>query len=133
MMYIGTSLGRCLQSLLAGKVSEDEVLCIITRTRAPTYERYIEVVKEYFSFGNDYATNPSEYELSMYEWEHVEELAAKLWNTGRIHQPRLYSDGSAMFLVLEEPWLYVSPLNRNANPAVVDAWEKYKMMDELTK
>ncbi len=52
MMYIGTSLGGCLLSLMSKEVSEDEVMVIITRTDAPDYEQYINVVKSYHAQGN---------------------------------------------------------------------------------
>ena len=38
-MYIGNSLGGCLQSILRGEVPEDQVLMIITRTKCETYEQ----------------------------------------------------------------------------------------------
>ena len=36
MMYIGTSLGGCLLSIMGGEVSEDDVMFIVTRTLSPT-------------------------------------------------------------------------------------------------
>jgi hypothetical protein len=30
-------------------------------------------------------------------------------------------------------WMEVSPIGLNQNPAVVEAYEKYKMLDNLTK
>ena len=52
MMYIGTSLGGCLVSLMHNEVSEDEVMFIVTRTFCPDYDAFIQVVEQYYSEGN---------------------------------------------------------------------------------
>lgn len=137
MMYIGTSLGGCLRSLMANEVSEDDVMFIVTRTDCPDYERYIKVVDAYHAHGNPYSRNSQMYELDDYPLEKVRDLAARLWYSGKIHQPRTFVGGSGSY---RHPanyghglWLEVAPSNRNTNPAVVEAYEKYKMLDALTK
>jgi len=139
MLYIGTSLGRCLLSLMRGEVSEDEVMFIVTRTDCPDYERYINVVDAYHAQGNPYASDPSQYELNDYPLEKVRDLAALLWHSGKIHQPRTFV-GNVGGRPYRHPvgyrngiWMQVVPTNQNTNPSVVEAWEKYKMLDELTK
>ena len=99
MMYIGTSLGGCLLSLLAGEVSEDEVMFIVTRTDCPDYDKFIGVVKF------DSEGRKSEH---YYPYNHPAKLGHGLW-------------------------MQVVPTNDNTTPAVVEAWEKYKMLDNLTK
>ena len=131
MMYIGTSLGGCLQSILRGEVSEDQVLMIITRTKCETYELYVGVIKLYYDEGNQYSRNSQRYDFSRFDFETVMDLASKLYNSGRIHQPRLFS-GNGYFGV-GELWLQVVPTNKNSSPAVVDAYEKYKIVDALTR
>jgi hypothetical protein len=128
-MYIGNSLGRCLNSILRGEVSSDEVLCIITRTRAEDYSRYIEVVKQYYDLGDsvDYG-----YNLSIHDWEQVKELATELWYAGKIHQPRLYIS-YVKSVGPGDIWLEVVPTNKSTNQAVVDAYEKYRILASLTK
>jgi len=69
MMYIGTSLGGCLNSLMANEVSEDEVMFIVTRTLCPSYETYIQVVEQYYAEGIPYQrrsdlSNLGEYDLT---------------------------------------------------------------------
>jgi hypothetical protein len=59
MMYIGTSLGGCLLSLMANEVSEDNVMFIVTRTMCPTFESFINVVRAYHAEGNPYSNNPA--------------------------------------------------------------------------
>jgi hypothetical protein len=139
MMYIGTSLGGCLLSLMNGEVSEIEVMFIVTRTNCPEFEQYIAVVESYHSQGNPYASNPELYELRDHPLEKVIELASRLWYAGKIHQPRTFvGDGSGR--PFRHPagyghglWMQVVPINQNTNPAVMEAWEKYKMLDVLTK
>jgi len=143
MMYIGTSLGGCLLSLMAGEVSEDQVMFIVTRTMCPDYERYIQVVKQYYAEGNPHARNPAQYGLGDYDLTNVVELATKLYFTGRIHQPRVFDNEGRTIgyhYYYEHPaklgnglWMQVVPTIENTTPAVVEAYEKYKMLDNLTK
>lgn len=139
MLYIGTSLGGCLQSLLAGEVSEDEVMVIITRTDCPDYEKYVNVVKRYHESGNIGARHSDRYEFNEYELEDVLKLAERLWYRGKIHQPRTFAGGggaygySHPFRMSTKLWWQVVPTIDNSTPAVIDAYEKYKMLDTLTK
>ena len=139
MMYIGTSLGGCLLSLMAGEVSEDEVMFIVTRTMCPDYDSYINVVKAYHARGNPYSRNPARYSLGDHPLDNVISLATRLYYSGRIHQPRVFvSEGSD--LPYTHPaklghglWMQIVPTNDNTTPVVMEAYEKYKMLDALTK
>lgn len=139
MMYIGTSLGGCLQSILANEVSEDEVMFIVTRTDCPDYEKFINVVKMYHAQGNIGARRAERYEIGDYDLEHVLNIAEHLWYCGKIHQPRTFAGSGGIlgyqhpFQMGDELWWQVVPTNTNSNPTVVDAYEKYKMLDVLTK
>jgi hypothetical protein len=136
MMYIGTSLGKCLRSILLGEVSEDDVLLIITRTMTPDLEGFIVVVKQYYDEGNYTAHQPQDYDLSVKPWEEVEALATDLYISGKIHQPRNFSTLGSQFIhpdLSNDTWVEVSPKSRNTTSAVVEAYEKYKMLDALTK
>jgi hypothetical protein len=139
MQYIGTSLGGCLKSILAGEVSEDEVMFIVTRTDAPDYEKFVGVVKMYHANGNPGARSSHRYEIGDYELEDVLKLAERLWYKGKIHQPRTFAGGGSAFgyshpfQVGDSLWWQVVPTNTNTNPIVVDAYEKYKVLDALTK
>lgn len=136
MMYIGTSLSGCLLSLLNNEVSEDDVMLIITRTDCPKYEQYVEVVKRYHESDNYVRVNLKG-KLSEKPLEDVLRLAERLWYQGKIHQPRSYvSLGgyfSHPFSKYDILWWEVVPTLDNNTPAVVDAYEKYKMLDTLTK
>jgi len=140
MMYIGTSLGGCLKSLMAGEVSIDEVMFIVTRTMCPDYEKYIQVVKQYYAEGNLYARNPSRYDLSESSLDDVIEMASRLYYLGKIHQPRVFVEEGGFGVAYQHPteygnglWMQVVPTNTNTTPAVVEAYEKYKMLDALTR
>ena len=141
-MYIGTSLGSCLLSLLAGEVSEDQVMFIVTRTFCPDYDAFMQVVQQYHGHYH-YARNPAQYGLGDYDLNEVKNLATRLYFSGRIHQPRVFDDEgrkAGHSYPYNHPaklghglWMKVVPTNDNSTPAVVEAWEKYKMLDNLTK
>ena len=135
-MYIGTSLGRCLRSILSSEVSEDDVLLIITRTMTPDLEAFIEVVRQYYDDGNYSSYQPQDYDLSVKSWEEVEALATLLYTSGKIHQPRNFATLGSQFIhpdLSNDLWVEVSPKSRSTTPMVVEAYEKYKMLDALTK
>ena len=143
MKYIGTSLGGCLNSLMANEVSEDEVMFIVTRTFCPDYNSLMQVVEQYYAEGIPITRSAYSYSLSEYDLTNVKELATRLYFSGRIHQPRLFSeqgrqDGHSY--PYNHPaklgnglWMQVVPTNDNSTPVVVDAYEKYKLLDNLTK
>jgi len=143
MMYIGTSLGGCLLSLMNNEVSEDQVMFIVTRTFCPDYDAFMQVVQQYHAEGNPNARNPAQYGLGDYDLNEVKNLATRLYFSGRIHQPRVFDDESRRAghsYPYNHPaklghglWMQVVPTNDNSTPAVVEAWEKYKMLDNLTK
>ena len=136
MMYIGTSLGRCLRSILMDEVSEDEVLLLITRTQSKDYESFLTIVKQYYEDGNWSSLRPEDYDLAVKPWEEVEALASRLYKSGKIHQPRNFALLGSQFIhpdLSNDVWVEVSPKNRNTTPAVVQAYEQYKLLDSLTK
>ena len=135
MMFIGTSLGGCLQSILAGEVSEDDVLCIISRTAAKDIEGIMRVVEQYCGNGNMFATNPNNYsKLRDFPLEEVKDLAWRLYLSGKIHQPRMINDDVGFVhpeLSRYNLWLEIAP-SPNDTPAVVNAYNHYKMLLSLT-
>ena len=143
MMYIGTSLGGCLNSLMANEVSEDEVMFIVTRTLCPDYETFMMVVEQYYAEGTPITRSTYSYELSTYDLTKVKELATRLYFSGKIHQPRVFDDQgkkAGHSHPYNHPaklgkglWMQVVPSNDNSNPAVVEAYEKYRILDALTK
>jgi hypothetical protein len=142
-MYIGTSLGGCLLSLMNNEVSEDEVMFIVTRTLCPTYDTFMQVVEQYYAEGNPHSRNPAQYGLGDYDLNEVKNLATRLYYSGRIHQPRVFDDvgrRAGHYYPYNHParlgqglWMQVVPTNDNSTPSVIEAYEKYKMLDALTK
>ena len=143
MMYIGTSLGGCLVSIMHNEVSEDDVMFIVTRTLCPDYDTFMQVVEQYYAEGNPYQRRSNLSTLGEYDLTDVKALATRLYFSGRIHQPRVFDDEghrAGHSYPYNHPaklgqglWMQVVPTNDNSTPAVVEAWEKYKMLDNLTK
>ena len=136
MMYIGTSLGGCLMSILSGEVSKDDVLFIVTRTNCPDEESFIKVVEGYHRDGNPYSRNSANYELGAhFSLETVLELGDYLWHAGKIHQPRTYgADTGYVHAELgKQLWIEVIPPNKMRNPAVKNLWDQTKMLVSLTQ
>jgi|OM-RGC.v1.025425962 hypothetical protein len=135
MMLVGTSFGGCLKSLMAGEVSEDDVLVIITRTAFKDYDGLMRVVEQYHNDGNKWATKPGNYELSEFDLDEVKELAHRLYEHGKIHQPRLNNNFQGFVhpeMTRDEVWLEIAPKATDA-PAVVNAYNQYKMLVMLTR
>ena len=136
-MLIGTSFGGCLKSILSGEVSEDHVLMIITRTQAKDLESVINLAERYYREGNNYATVSSNYEFDKStDVESVKALAGRLYLAGKLHQPRLFGHTTGFVhpdMSRAALWMEVHPVGINDNPAVIDAYEKYRMLDALTK
>ena len=135
MMLIGTSFGGCLKSIMAGGVSEDDVLVIITRTAFKDHDGLMRVVEQYHNDGNKWATKPGNYELSEFDVDEVKELAQRLYEHGKIHQPRLNNNFQGFVhpeMNRDQLWLEIAPRPTDA-PAVVNAYNQYKMLVELTK
>lgn len=137
MMLIGTSFGGCLKSILAGEVSEDDVLIIIARTQANDLNAVINLAERYYREGNNYATIKSNYDFDENtELDEVKALAARLYLAGKLHQPRMYEHGSGFIhpkMSRAALWMEVNPIGLNDNPAVIEAYEKYRVLDRLTK
>lgn len=137
MMLIGTSFGGCLKSILSGEVSEDDVLLIIARTQVNDLEGVMALAERYYREGNGYATVSSNYDFDeSIDLDSVKALAARLYLGGKIHQPRLYEHGPGFIhpeMSRAALWMEVSPIGLNTNPAVIDAYEKYRILDSLTR
>lgn len=128
MMLVGTSLGGCLRSLLAGEVSEQDVLMIIAHTSFPSQHGLDSVVNSYFPVEDDFAAN-----------EEAHEIARRLYEHGKIHQPRLFTKSfdhlhpEIARLSHTNVWLNVAPVYAGNNEAVINAYERYRMLALLVK
>ena len=124
MRYIGTSLGRCLRSILLGEVSSEQVFLISTATRSETKEQYLGIVKQYYQGGF------GDYDITQWSWEEVEKLALELWYSGKIHQPRNFGAGP-LFPTGFKLWFEIIPPHLLEEPAAKDLWEKLKVIARL--
>jgi hypothetical protein len=128
---------------MANEVSEEDVMFIVTRTMCPDYNSFMQVVEQYYAEGTPITRSTYSYELSTYDLTKVKELATRLYYSGRIHQPRVFDDAgrraghsypsSHPVRLGHGLWMQVVPTNDNSTPAVVEAYEKYKVLDTLTK
>ena len=75
---IGKSLSTCTKDILDGTIDEGEVLLICTSTRHP------------FDEPNHF------YDMRYFDNMEESALVQRLWNQGRIHQPRMCSDSYNM-------------------------------------
>lgn len=124
-LYIGTSLGRCLRSMLLGEVSYDQVLLISTGTWAETKESYLDVVRGYHS-----GVGASDYDMATWSLEEVSALALKLWCNGKIHQPRNFG-GRPLFPSYSDIWIEIFPPQVLENPAAKDLWNQLSIIARL--
>ena len=127
MQYIGTSLGRCLRSILLGEVSSEQVFLTSTGTRSTTKKQYLDVIKQYYQERDMY----SGYDLKPWSWEEVEKLAIELWDNGKIHQPRNFGANPLFPTTSSLIWFEIIPPEILKEPAAKDLWEKLKVIARL--
>ncbi len=129
-MKIGTSLGKCVKSLLDGDVAYDDVLFIVSNTRGENEERLKEIMSEYWYGYN--RSNPA-YDLSAYTFEEFNEVAVNLFRDGKLFQPRLHIKdtwGNAHGL---KDTLYDIVPSIGSSEAAKNAWDAYVMMSKLSQ
>jgi hypothetical protein len=124
-LLIGTSLGKCVKDILDGTVKEDEVLFIVTNTMCPTLDRLIDVIKEYYYYPPTRA-----YDMTAHSLEDAKEVAQRLFESGKLHQPRCLTEVYRAH-TLKDTWLEVVPTITSHNQSVVDAYGKYRMLAVL--
>jgi len=129
-MKIGTSLGKCVKSLLDGDVAYDDVLFIVSNTRGENEERLKEIMSEYWYGYN--RSNPA-YDLSAYTFEEVCEVAVNLCNDGKLFQPRMFIKGQwGNAHNLQDTWYDIMP-SIGSSESAKNAWDAYVMMSKLSQ
>ena len=124
MQYIGTSLGRCLRSILLGEVSEDQVFLIVTGTMSHTIDDFLLIIKQY------HYERYGEYDISQWTYEEAKELGIRLWNNGKIHQPRNFKT-NPFFRGGDKLWIEIFPPHLLQEPAAKDLWDKLTVIARL--
>jgi hypothetical protein len=136
-MKIGTSLGKCVKSLLDGDVDYDDVLFIVSNTNGPDEARLRDIMTEYwFGYaGVDRTGRRSDpaYDLSGYTKEQVQEVAVQLFHDGKLFQPRMFIKGGwGNAHGLKDTWYDIMP-TVGSSEAAKHAWDSYVMMSKLSQ
>lgn len=128
-MKIGTSLGKCVKSLLDGTVAYDDVLFIVSNTHGPDEEKIREIMSEYW-YG--YHARP-EYDLSAYTEQEAQDMAVSLFNDGKLFQPRMFIKGGwGNAHSLKDTWYDIMP-SVGTSESAKNAWDAYVMMSKLSQ
>ena len=131
-LFIGTSLGKCLKDLLDGTVMEDDVFVIVTNTMCPTLDRLMDVVDQYY-YERSYV--PA-YDLTAHTIDDAQSLAQRLFESGKLHQPRCFKDEFHRFEHSHHvTWLEIVPSavagDLADNHLVVEAFNRYRALTIL--
>jgi hypothetical protein len=128
-MLIGTSLGKCVKSILDGDVNEEDVLFIVSNTMCPDLGRVMNVIEQYY-----YSRPRADYDMTAHTIEEAKEVAQRLYENGQLHQPRCFRQmmsGNAHSL--SDTWYEIVPKPSTHNQSVIDAYEKYRMLATLAE
>ena len=134
-MKIGLSLSRCVRDIVNGQVDINDILVIISRTDFdPRDDKHWEGIWKGYGGGHTLGNPFSNAEWNKFGAEdesRVREVCVRLWETGRLHQPRQFG---ANLSRRKEIWLEAilpdSELERN--PAARAAWEQFQIVSQLT-
>jgi hypothetical protein len=131
-MKIGTSLGKCVRSILAGEVKEEDVLVIVCNTKCPDLEKLMEVIEDYYYTYQGAAGKVSDYDMSNYSLVDACTVAQRLFEGGKLHQPREVGRGilgNAHNLI--DTWYDIVPSHSSDSESVREAWNHYIMIKSL--
>lgn len=132
-MKIGTSLGKCVKSILAGEVLEKDVLFIVSNTMAPDLDRLMDVIEEYYYTYQGSSGRGAAYDMSEYELDDAKAIATRLMESGKLHQPRC--TGKSVFgnaHSLTDTWYDIMP-SAGSSESAKNAWAEYVMMSKLSQ
>lgn len=130
-MKIGTSLGKCVKSILAGEVKEEDVLFIVSNTNCPTLESLMSVIEQYYYEHQD-GRGRSAYDMSAYSLADACAVAQRLFESGKLHQPRVVAKGMySNSHALQDTWYDIVPSPVTDNESVQSAWNHYTMIKNL--
>lgn len=127
-MKIGLSFSRCLRDIYTGKVNEEDVIVIVTRTDFnPHNDNHWTAIWDGYTNGG--LSHPEWYDFKD-EHDDFRRMAIRLYDNGKLHQPRQFG---AKPTRLPYYWLdcVVTPEDADEIPAVKEAWEHYLMVANL--
>ena len=121
-MKIGFSFGQCVRDIVQGKVKIEDVIVIVASTRIEAREQ-VEAIIEDYRYRADYLLGLDEKECNT--------IALHLWDTGKIHQPRIHGThrGSVQ---ADCVWADVLPSPATSNASLQEAWDHYRLLVDLT-
>lgn len=144
-MKIGLSYSRCILDIIEGRVNIDDVLVLITRTDFnPNDDDHWKGI--WIGYGGG-QTDGNELQMALVaslsgsnpEWygygeeceQQFRDITVKLYNAGKIHQPRQFGARPAR---RPEIWLetVLPPSELDINPVVKKAWDHFQTVAGLT-
>ena len=131
-MKIGTSLGKCVKSILAGEVKDEDVLFIVTNTNCPTIETLMFVIEQYYYDNAGARGRGAAYDMSAYSLKDACAVTQRLFESGKLHQPRAVAPkhwGNTHDL--KDTWYDIVPSPVTDNESVREAWNHYTMIKNL--
>lgn len=135
-MKIGLSFSRCVRDIVDGVVDIDEVLVIVARTDFDPRDadQWSGIWQGYGGGNSGRGGIWSHPEWSCYTAEdedRVRSVAIELWESGKFHQPRKFGAHPRR---LPYYWLetFAPEQEVAGNPAVMKAWENYKLLSGLS-
>ena len=129
-MKVGLSFSGCVRDIVAGRVSIGDVLVVMANTDFdPTIdEQWQEIWHGY----RDYEWRDHQHLGEL----HFREIARNLWQTGRIHQWRRFTNERPRVAHMARyPWMdvIIPPEDLHDRPAVRQAWGHYQIVAGLCR
>lgn len=121
-MKIGLSFGRCVRDIVMDKVALSEVLVIVSRTRMETID-HVEGVVDTYMYRREY--------LHGLDRDKCMAVAAALFKSGKLHQPRLQGAFTGSAVAEDYVWMDAVPTVHEDNEVVRKAWNSYQMALKL--
>jgi len=127
-MKIGLSYSRCVKDIVDGRVDINDVLVLITRT---DFDPHVEEQWKALWMGYRFGGNPEWYDCNDTDEERYLAVTTKLYDAGKIHQPRKFGAHPSR---RPEIWLEaVLPSSElEQNPAAKHAWDQFQTVAGLT-
>jgi hypothetical protein len=128
-MKVGLSFSRCMRDLYEEKVKFDDVLVIVSRTNIDPYnDKHWDSVWEGYTRGGYSHPEWSNYKDKSDDFR---KLAARLYDNGKLHQPRKFKLGNPVRLPYYWLDLVVPVEDLEELPAVKAIWEQYQIVAGL--
>ena len=128
-MKVGLSFSRCIRDLYEEKVKFDDVLVIVSRTNIDPYnDKHWDSVWEGYTRGGYSHPEWSNYKDKSDDFR---KLAARLYDNGKLHQPRKFKLGNPVRLPYYWLDLVVPVEDLEELPAVKAIWEQYQIVAGL--